>query len=461
MRRLITVMMIFGLGFQVVYSQEDVVRAIFSNALQSDAAYENLRVLCETTEGRIAGSPAAAAAVELTRQMLLDVGIDTVYLQEVQVPNWKRGEKEIARITSVKYGGDELTVAALGLSPGTGPDGIAAKVIELKSLDELEQLGREVIEGKIVFFNRAVDQTRINTFGGYSGAVDQRFHGPARAAEFGAAAAVIRSVTTATHDFAHTGVMRLRDDGNNIPAVAVSTTGADLLSRRLRNDPDLVLYIRTTCYTLPDAISHNVIGEIWGDKYPDEIITVGGHLDAWDISQGAHDDGGGCMQAIDVLRIFTELEIKPSRTIRAVMFMDEEISQSGGRKYAEVAVRNNEKHYFALESDRGVFTPKGFSIDAGDPQLEAIRKISPFFEPYGITEFVKGFGGVDILPLKNHYDMPLAGLLTDSQRYFDLHHSANDTFEQVNRREMQLGSAAIASLIFLLDALDVLSDVEY
>jgi carboxypeptidase Q len=439
-----------------VRSQEKVLEAIFSEALTSRIAYENLRILCETTEGRISGSPAAAAAVEFTRQIMENMDLDTVYLQEMTVPNWKRGEPETGRIISSRSGNQDISVIALGLSVGTGSQGVSARVVEVMSLEQLDKLGRERIEGKIVFFNRPMDQRHYETFEAYSGAVDQRVHGPLRAAEYGAVAAVVRSVTTADHDHPHTGVTRYRPDGRNIPAFAVSPLGADILQEWLKADPELKLYLRSTSFLLPDAVSYNVIGELWGSLYPEQIITVGGHLDAWDNSPGAHDNGAGCMQSIEVLRLYRELGIVPKRTIRAVMFMDEEIAQSGGRKYAEEAARKNEIHYFAIESDRGAFTPRGFSIDAGAEKISAIQQLKPWFEPYGIHEIFEGFSGVDIVPLKRYFDTALAGLVTDSQRYFDIHHAGSDTFDRVNRREMQLGSAAMASLIYLLDYLDVL-----
>ena len=457
MRKLLIVLLMMAPA-SLLHAQQETVDAIFSNALGSDVAYENLRVLCETTEGRISGTPEAAAAVEFTRQIMLEMDLDSVYLQEVMVPNWNRGEPEIGRIVSPRFGPSELTVVALGRSVGTGPDGLSAPVVEVHGLDELEELGREALEGKIVFFNRPVDQSHYNTFDAYGGAVDQRFHGPAEAARYGAAAAVVRSATTARHDHAHTGVTRLREDGENIPALAVSPVGADELSRQLRLDPELRLFVRTTSYTLPDVLSYNVIGEIRGTHYPDEIITVGGHLDSWDNSQGAHDDGAGCMQSIDVLRIFLEEGIRPKRTVRAVMFMDEEIAQRGGNQYADLADKRGESHYFAIESDRGAFTPRGFSVDASPERVEAMQSLQPFFTPYGMHEIFAGGSGVDIAPLGNYYDMTLVGLVTDSQRYFDLHHSSNDNFDQVNRREMQLGSAAMAAVIYLVDALDVVAE---
>jgi carboxypeptidase Q len=443
-------------SIHTAFAQHPTVDAIFKNALNSNVAYENLRVLCETTEGRISGTPAAAAAVEFTRQIMDQMGLDTVYLQEMTVPNWKRGEPEVARMISTTLGVQEINITALGLSVGTGTQGISAHVIEVKSLDELEKLGHSAIRGKIVFFNRPVNQDHYNTFQGYSGAVDQRSRGPIMAADYGAVAAIVRSVTTANHDFPHTGGTRFRKDGKNIPALAVSPIGADLLSEWLKTDPQLKLFVRNTSYQLPDAISYNVIGEIRGTTHPEQIITVGSHLDAWDNSQGAHDAGGGCMQSIDVLRIYQELNIQPKRTIRAVMFMDEEIAQSGGRKYADDANRNHEKHYFAIESDRGVYTPRGFSIDATDENIARLQTLKPFFEPWGIHEFYKGGSGVDIAPLKKYYQMTQAGLVTDAQRYFDLHHSANDTFDQINRREMNLGTAAMAALIYLIDELNLI-----
>lgn len=437
-------------------AQQVTIDPIFKEALSSDVAYENLRVLTQTTQGRIAGTPAAAAAVELTRQIMEQMDLDSVYLQPVMVPHWIRGEPEEARIISRIGGQEELTVSALGLSVGTGPDGVAARVVEVHQLEELEALGSQQVRGKIVFFNRPFDQTHYNTFAGYGGATDQRFAGPALAARLGAVAVVVRSVTSANHDFAHTGVTRFVEDGPNVPALAVSPVGADLLSQRLKQDPELNLFVRNTSYRLPDVLSYNVIGEIRGSQQPGTIITVGGHLDAWDNSPGAHDDGAGCMQSIEVLRLFRELNIQPKRTIRAVMFMDEEIAQRGGKEYARQADLKGEQHYFAIESDRGAFTPRGFSIDAPQEKLEAIQSLGSLFEPYGIHEIFSGGSGVDIGPLKNYYQMTLAGLVTDSQRYFDLHHAPTDTFDQINRREMQLGSASMAALIYLLDTLDLL-----
>ena len=248
--------------------------------------------------------------------------------------------------------------------------------------------------------------------------------------------------------------MRYVDSIPKIHAVAISTNGADLLSTLLKSDSGLKFYFRTTCETKPEVTSHNVIGEIKGSVYPEQIITVGGRLDAWETGEGAHDVGAGCMQSIEVLRIFQKLGIQPKRTIRAVMFMDEEVAQRGGKEYAKQAGLKNENHYFALEADRGAYMPKGFGVSAPDERLEKILALKKYFEPYGITDFVKGGGGVDIAPLAQ-FGTPLSSFVPEMQRYFDVHHSGYDTFEQVHFREFQMGSAAIASFIWLIDKYDL------
>ena len=426
------------------------IKSIFDEALSSRIAYENLRYLCKNMKGRLTGSPQAAAAVEFTKQVMTNMGLDSVYLQEVMVPNWTQGDKEYASMTSSIFGSQEVSVCALGKSIGTGEAGLFAEVVEVKTFDELEQLGKKKIKGKIVFFNRPMETSLIQTFPAYGRAVNQRTSGAAKAAEFGAVGALVRSVTTAIDDFPHTGVMRYQDGIKKIPAVAISTKGAELLSQWLARDPELKFYFKTTCKKYPDVKSHNVIGEIRGTKYPEEIIVFGGHLDGWFNTEGAHDDGAGCIQSIEVLRLLQKLNIKPNRTLRAVMFMDEEVEQRGGNKYAEVAKQKNEKHYFALESDRGALVPRGFGFDVSDTNFQKLKTFEKYFKPYGIDNFKRGGGGVDIGPLKAQ-NVPLGSLIPDCQRYFDYHHSDNDTFEQINLRELQMGSAAIAALIYLID----------
>ncbi len=429
------------------------IRKIYDEALTNAKCYYWLTHLSNSIGGRLAGSPQAAAAVEYTRQEMENLGLDTVWLQECMVPHWVRGEKEQVRIVnSEKMGTIELKAAALGNSVGTGALGITAEVIEVTSLDEVDKLGREGIEGKIVFYNRPMDPTQIRTFNAYGGAADQRVRGPARAAKYGAVAAVARSLTTRNDDYPHTGVTSYGKDGKEIPAVAISTNDANLLSRLLKEET-VKLFVRTTCENLPEKRSYNVIGEIKGSEFPDEIILVGGHLDSWDLGGGAHDDGAGCVHSMEVMHLIKTLDYKPKRTIRCVMFMNEENGLAGGRAYGKASDERGEYHMAAIESDAGGFSPRGFSTDGHadvyKQKLSQVTEWLPLIEPYGIT-LTTGGSGADISPLKGQKGL-LFGLRPDSQRYFDYHHTSIDRIEAVNKRELELGAAAMMSLVYLLD----------
>ncbi len=438
---------------QISYSQtdEEMVKKIFDKALAGGESYEMLDYLTNQIGARLSGSPQAAAAVEWSRQVMIDYGFDNVYLQEVMVPHWVRGKREQTRIVnSSKYGSIELNVRALGNSVGTGSSGVLAEVVVVNGLKELEKLGKKEVEGKIVFFNRPMDQTKVTTFSAYGGAVDQRVFGPSEAAKYGAVAAVVRSVATVTDDFPHTGTLIYVEDQPKIPAVAISTKDADVLEARHKEDKALKVYLETHCEMLPDVLSYNVIGEITGSEKPDEIIVVGGHLDSWDLGTGAHDDGAGCVQSIEVLRLFKELGIKPKRTIRAVMFMNEENGLRGGRKYAEIAKDEGKNHIAALESDSGGFSPRGFRMTGDEEDIVKVQSWQSIFEPYGIYDFAKPGGGADIGPLKDQGTL-LIGLMPDSQRYFAYHHTDNDTFDKVNKRELELGAGGMAALVYMID----------
>jgi len=428
---------------------QKVIGSIFSSALNDRTAYGNLEYLCKHAGGRLAGSQASIRAIEYTREALLKAGADTVWLQEVPVPHWVRGY-ERCTVSSAVIGSRNLSIASLGLSAGTDSIGISAGVLEVQGINELRRLDKSKIEGKIVFFNRPVDNTLVNTFSGYGSAVDQRISGASEASRYGAIAVLVRSVTQSLDDYPHTGVTHYEGGVKKIPALAVSTMGADLLSSWLKSDPALMIHLVSTCKTLPDTISWNVIGELRGSSRKNEFITIGGHLDSWDITEGAHDDAGGCVQSIEVLRLLKSTGTKISRSVRAVMFMNEEMSASGGRVYAETAAEKGEIHYAAIESDRGVMSPRGFGFDAEGSRLKKLKSLSKYFLPYNIRDFDKGGSGADVGPLKDIGTLQI-GYIPDIQRYFTYHHSANDTFEQVNIRELQLGSAAIASLVYLLD----------
>jgi len=429
---------------------ESAIRQIYDQALTRGKSYAWLEYLSTRVGSRLSGSPGAAAGVEWSRHELENFA-DSVWLQPVMVPHWVRGQEEIGRIiNSKKVGTLKVNVCALGGSVGTGPSGVTGHVVEVKSLDELKQLGEKNIKGKIVFFNRPFDATKINTFAAYGGAVDQRASGPSESAKLGAIGVIVRSMGSNLEDYPHTGGLRYTPNVAKIPAIAISTRHAELLSQRLKEEKDLQFYFETHCEILPDAPSFNVIGEIKGSEYPDEIIVVSGHLDSWDLAQGAHDDGAGCVQAMDVLWLFKSMGYKPKRTIRAVMYMNEENGLRGGIEYANQAALRKEKHTAALESDRGGFTPRGFSMSATDDVKNKVKSWKPMLEPYGLTDFSLEGGGADIGPL-GPLGVPLFGYLPDSQRYFDYHHTREDTFDKVNKRELELGAAAMAALTYLID----------
>ncbi len=426
-----------------------VINEIYDESLTSRDTYKLLDHLCNKIGHRLSGSIGASKAVEWTEMIMNSYSFDKIYKQDLFVPNWKRGDKEEVRIIGHKD--EKLNVLALGMSVSTPKRGISAKVVEVQGIEDIEVLGRDKIKGKIVFFNRPTDQRLISTGSAYGGAVDQRTAGPAEAAKYGAVAVVIRSIGTAFDDVPHTGVTRYVEGIKKIPAAALGVKSADKLTLALKNNPNVKLFIKMNCETLEDAPSHNVVGELIGNEFPNEIITIGGHLDSWDVGQGAHDDGAGCMQSIQVLRLFQKLGIKPKRTIRAVMFMNEENGTRGGLKYAELAKKNNENHLIALESDAGAFTPRGFGVTAEASTIKKFRSWLPYFDRNTISYFKKGGGGVDINPLNRLLGTPTIGFIPDSQRMFDIHHSDNDSFDSVHPRELELGTASIASLIYLID----------
>ncbi len=427
-------------------------KKIYDQALTQGKAYEWLAYLSNEIGGRLSGSLNAQLAVEYTRSQLDSLGLDKVWLQPVMVPKWVRGNSEFAYIESGSGITNQVPVCALGGSVATPVGGLKAEVVEVQGIEDLKNIGSDSIKGKIVFYNRPMDPTRIRTFEAYGGCVDQRYAGAMEAAKYGAVGVIVRSMNLRLDDYPHTGSMTYGDTpvDKRIPAAAISTNGAELLSTLLTLSPNIKFYFKQNCKQLKDVLSYNVIGEIKGSEYPEEIIVVGGHLDSWDLGDGSHDDGAGCVQSMEVLRLLRKSGYKPKRTIRVVLFMNEENGLRGGRKYAEEAVKSGERHVFALESDAGGFTPRGFSFDCSDADFEQIKTWIPLFEPYLIHSFTRGGSGADIGPLKDG-TVVLAGLRPDSQRYFDHHHAENDTFEHVNKRELELGAATMTSLIYLVD----------
>ncbi len=424
------------------------IRSIYTFSLEKGKAYVWLDSICNKIGTRFTGTAGAEKAIAYTKNILELQQYGTVSLQEVMVPRWRRNTTEELNLSMGSYK-TRLMICSLGGSIGTPEEGVKANVVEVSSFDELERLGKKVA-GKMVFYNVPMEQKHVLTFTAYSKAGTYRYSGAQRAAKLGAVASITRSLTLAMDNFPHAGSMGYADSVKRIPACAISTQGAEFLSAALKNDPDLTLELKMNCDTLPDTLSYNVIAEIKGTEFPDEIVLVGAHLDSWDKGQGAHDDGAGCVQAMEVLHIFKELKIQPKRTVRVVLFMNEENGLRGGKKYAAVAKEKGENHIAAIESDAGGFTPHGFSSECIDSTKRAnFISLKSKLLSYGLYDWDRNWGGADIGPLKEQGTL-LIGLLPDTQRYFDYHHADSDTFDKVNRRELQLGAAAMASLVYLL-----------
>lgn len=431
--------------------RETVLQQITAEALARGQAHDQLRDLLSRHPGRLAGSAALAGAVQWSEARLQALDLDRVWLQEAMVPHWERGHPESVHLLMPGAAPVRLAAAALGGSIATPAEGLTAQVIEVASLDDLLARGPAQVAGRIVFFNRPMDPADPDPGRAYGRAVDQRSRGPRTAASLGAVAALVRSMTQARDDVPHTGGTAYVPDGRNIPAVSLSALAADRLSATLKEQPDLQVEIKVHARWHPEALSHNVIGEIRGAEKPDEIIVVGAHLDSWDLTPGAHDDGTGVVQVIEVLRIYRTLGLRPRHTIRCVLFTNEENGLRGGKAYAAHVSATGEKHVFAVESDGGGFAPRGFSLGQRDgPVHERARRWLPLLEPLGILTVTEGRGGADIGPLLP-LGVPLGNLLVDDQRYFDLHHTVADTIDQVHPRELHLGAAALASLVWLVD----------
>lgn len=455
MRTLKSVLLLFSflLVFNL-YSQSDeaVLKTIYKQSLTNGKSYDWLNHLSNQIGSRLSGSLGARKAVAYAKDELDKLGLDKVWLQPVMVPRWVRGAKEFAFIETSPGKTNTINICALGGSIATPALGLKAHIVEVKNFEELETLGKENIEGKIVFYNRPMQADLISTFDAYGGCVNQRYQGALEASKYGAVGVIVRSMNMRLDDLPHTGSMTYDNLPNDkrIPSAAVSTNDAELLSTMLKLDNNIKLYFKQSCKQLKDVQSYNVIGEITGSEFPNEYMLVGGHLDSWDLGDGSHDDGAGVVQSMDVLRLLKESGIKPKRSIRVVLFMNEENGLRGGNKYAEEVKRKGENHVFALESDAGGFSPRGFSFDCSDANFNQVLSWQGLFKPYLIHYFEKGGSGADVGPLKTSTNV-LAGLRPDSQRYFDHHHASNDTFDAVNKRELELGAATMTALVFLFD----------
>jgi len=438
-------------GISTRAQQDDSLMAskIVSQVMNHGRSYSDLHRLCKTVGHRLSGSPQADEAVEWAYNTMRNEGFDSVWLQPVRVPVWKRGPERL----SLKFDreGDyrDVRMLSLGNSEGTHGEELEARVLMVHSFEQFKELDRSDVEGKIVFFNYRFRQDLPNTFEGYGDAVKYRWMSPMVAAEKGAVGVIIRSISTGADDVPHTGSMRYADSIKHIPEVAIGNHTADKLAKACKEGYAKAV-IQSDCGMKGTKLSYNVIGEMRGSERPDEYLVVAGHLDSWDVGEGAHDDGAGCVQSIEVLRTFKALGITPRHTIRAVMFMNEENGLKGGSAYADSAKARNEKHILAIESDAGGFAPRGFEFSVTPEQRSRIKEFSRILLPYGIYDLDREGGGADVSPL-HKLGVPVGELLPDSQRYFDLHHTDADVFETVNHRELKLGAAAMTMMIYLTD----------
>lgn len=419
---------------------------ISTEILNKGKAYNELRELTKNIGHRLSGSASYEKAVTWAEQKLRDAGADKVWLQEVMVPVWVRG-KESLHIKTSNGKWKSLKMLSLGNSEGTGGKDVSGEIIMVRSMEEYDKLSPEQVKDKIVFFNYPFSQTYIETFRGYGDAAKYRSTAASLTAKKGGKFAIIRSLSSAFDDVPHTGSMRYQDD-KKIPAVAVGSTTADELAELLKSQK-ITAKLNSNCGMKGEKLSHSVIGEITGKK-DKSVIVVGGHLDSWDVGEGANDDGSGIVQSIEVLRTFKNLGIQNNHTIRVVCFANEENGVKGGVMYGKTVKENNEKHLFAIETDAGGFTPRGISLDMDNEKRKQIQSWADLFLPYGVYDFKNTYSGTDLYPLHD-LGIPTAELVPDSQRYFDIHHTEEDTFEKVNRRELLLGASTLTQIIYMID----------
>ena len=430
------------------------IRQVFDEVLSHGEAHENLRVLCKDIGHRLSGSPSADRAMVWGQQRMDSYGVDTSYIMPVEVPAWTRGDVAEAQALSADGIAMDLHITALGGSVPTPDDGwIEGPLLVVRQLDALDTLDAR---GHIVLFNRPMDPLLINTGAAYGGAFDQRGGGASAAAEAGAIGVLVRSLTHALDTLPHTGSLRYKEGVDKLPAAAISTVDASALARLHREAPGTVqVKMRLNSEDLGTVEQGNVVGEWRGSEFPDEIITLGGHLDSWDIGEGAHDDGSGVVHTLEALRALKAIGYTPRRTLRFVLFINEENGNRGGKRYAAVAAEEHDsglRHVAAMESDAGGFVPRGVRMDAPDEGVAMVRGWAETLEPYNLHYFGRGGAGVDIGPLKSLEPRPLLmGLVPDGQRYFDLHHSSQDVWENVHKRELELGAATCASMVLMLD----------
>ncbi len=434
------------LNKQQIENYSKVAKKFVRSALEERKGYRLLKEFVSIGP-RLSGSENSIKAIHWAKNKMKELGFDKVWLQPVMVPHWERGNVESASIkNSENFGGRKLVIAALGGSIPTGDQGVEAKILSVKSFKELREK-KDLAKDKIVFFDRAFDPGLYS--GSYGGVFAYRVFGPDSAAKYGAIGMLLRSITDRRDNVPHTGITFYGGKVNKIPAVALGYLDADFLRNALKEDPNLKVNVKLNSKWFPDAKSFNVIGEIKGTEFPNEIITVGGHIDSWDKGVGANDDGTGCIQSIEVVDLFKRLKIKPKRTIRVVLFINEENGSRGATAYGAFADSSLQKTIAAMEADAGSGSPRAFSVDSDSLTIAKINSWLPVLSKTGILQVRKGGSGADVGRIKSA--KARIGYGPDGQRYFDYHHSDNDQFSIIHPREFELGSAAMATLVFMID----------
>lgn len=429
----------------------DAAEQIVRTTLTDNEAYDKLQYLCIGVGHRLSGSPGLERAIDWAGETLKKDGAENVHRETVMVPHWVRGQEAAWMVTPRS---DNLHVLGLGGSVGTPEAGIFGEVLVVEDEAALDALG-EGARGRIVLFNKVMPQYDPGHGSGYGVAVKYRTHGARLAAAKGAIACLVRSATANSLQTPHTGAMRYGDAKVKIPAAAISTEDADTIAGLRRLGAEVRVHLKMEAKTLPDAESANVVGELRGSTWPDEVVVIGGHIDSWDVGHGTHDDAGGCVIAMEVINVLRKLNMIPKRTIRVVLWVNEENGLRGGIAYAKDHADEMGKHVVAIESDAGVFRPTGFSLECTDKQRETVAAeqmrdiMSLFSSSVGEMTVRVGGSGADISPMKDAGVM-LMGQRVEGARYFDYHHSPADTLDKVNPEDLSKNVAVLATVAYIL-----------
>jgi carboxypeptidase Q len=414
---------------------------IIAAATADRRAYDKLAHLTDRIGHRLSGSPALAQAVAWAERVMRAEGHENVRLQKVMVPHWVRGQESAELVAPVAR---PLVILGLGGSVGTGARGVTAEVVVVDDFAALEKLGEASVKGKIVLYNKRMEPYTPERGSGYGDVVAYRSRGAVAAARLGARAVLVRSVTAHSLRTPHTGAMRYEDKVSKIPAAAIAVEDAALIARLAAAGEPVKVRLTMGARTLPDAESANVIAELTGRERPEEIVVIGCHIDSWDVGQGAHDDGAGCVMMMQALTVLRELDLRPRRTIRAVLFTNEENGLRGAIAYAEGHAGSVAQHVMAMEADSGGFAPHGFSVEGNELALAQMRDIMTLMAPLGATSLEAGDSGADLIPLARA-GVPGLGLRTEPSRYFDYHHTPADTLDKVDPAHLA-GNVAMAAI---------------